>query len=83
MAGGPFSRRRAARRSLAALAAGLCVTLGAPADATAEVWVPAGLACSGSHGEDGYHPNDEGHRLMAEAIDADAFAPSSCSPSRP
>lgn len=44
MADGPFSRRRAARRSLAALAAGLCVTLGAPAVATAQVWVPAWLA---------------------------------------
>lgn len=37
----------------------------------------------GAHREDGYHPNDEGHRLMAEAIDADVFAPSPCSPPRP
>lgn len=39
----------------------------------------------GAHREDGYHPNDEGHRLMAEAIDADVFAPDPdpCSPSRP
>lgn len=37
----------------------------------------------GAHREDGYHPNDEGHRLMAEAIDPAVFAPSSCSPSRP
>nr|WP_312295308.1 GDSL-type esterase/lipase family protein [Brevundimonas diminuta] len=44
MAGNPFSRRRAARRSLAALAAGLCVTLTAPAIASAQVWVPAWLA---------------------------------------
>ena len=44
MAGNPFSRRRAARRSLAALAAGLCVTLAAPAIASAQVWVPAWLA---------------------------------------
>ena len=38
---------------------------------------------AGAHREDGYHPNDEGHRLMAEAIDADVFAPDTCSPSRP
>lgn len=38
---------------------------------------------AGAHREDGYHPNDEGHRLMAEAIDPDVFAPSPCSPSRP
>lgn len=37
----------------------------------------------GAHREDGYHPNDEGHRLMAEAIDAGVFAPSPCSPPRP
>lgn len=44
MAGNPFSRRRVARRSLAALAAGLCVTLAAPVVAMAQVWVPAWLA---------------------------------------
>lgn len=38
---------------------------------------------AGAHREDGYHPNDEGHRLMAEAINPDVFAPSPCSPSRP
>jgi len=38
---------------------------------------------AGAHREDGYHPNDEGHRLMAEAIDADVFAPDTCSPLRP
>lgn len=38
---------------------------------------------AGAHREDGYHPNDEGHRLMAEAIDADVFAPDTCSLSRP
>lgn len=38
---------------------------------------------AGAHREDGYHPNDEGHRLMAAAIDADVFAPDTCSPSRP
>ncbi|MFK0298772.1 GDSL-type esterase/lipase family protein [Brevundimonas sp. NPDC090276] len=43
MAGNPFSRRRSAR-PLAALVAGLCVMLGAPAVATAQVWVPAWLA---------------------------------------
>lgn len=37
----------------------------------------------GAHREDGYHPNDEGHRLMAEAIDPAVFALSPCSPSRP
>ncbi len=37
---------------------------------------------AGAHREDGYHPNDEGHRLMAEAIDADVFAPDTCSPLR-
>ena len=43
MAGSPFSRRRPAR-PLAALVVGLCVTLGAPAVATAQVWVPSWLA---------------------------------------
>lgn len=38
---------------------------------------------AGAHREDGYHPNDEGHRLMAEAIDADVFAPNICSSLRP
>ena len=38
---------------------------------------------AGAHREDGYHPNDEGHRLMAEAIDADVFAPDICSSLRP
>jgi len=37
----------------------------------------------GAHREDGYHPNDEGHRLMAEAIDPAVFVRSPCSPSRP
>lgn len=27
----------------------------------------------GAHREDGYHPNDEGHRLMAEAVDLSLF----------
>lgn len=38
---------------------------------------------AGAHREDGYYPNGEGHRLMAEAIDADVFAPDTCSPLRP
>ncbi len=45
--------------------------------------VQPGRIRAGAHREDGYHPNDEGHRLMAEAIDADVFAPDTCSPSRP
>lgn len=44
MACGPISQRRAARRTLAGLAAGLYVTLAAPAIASAQVWVPAWLA---------------------------------------
>ena len=45
--------------------------------------VRPGRIRAGAHREDGYHPTDEGQRLLAEAIDADVFAPDTCSPSRP
>lgn len=32
----------------------------------------------GAHREDGYHPNDEGHRLMAEGVDPAVFGPNPC-----
>lgn len=41
----------------------------------------------GAHREDGYHPNDEGHRLMAEAVDGTVFSSATdfdaCLTSRP
>ena len=33
---------------------------------------------AGAHREDGYHPNDEGHRMMAGAIDSALFGPDPC-----
>lgn len=45
--------------------------------ATADPRYP-GRIRAGAHREDGYHPNDEGHRLMAGAVDPALFGPDRC-----